>query len=187
MNPSNIPNLLTIARILLVAPIVWLLLDEQFGMALTLFFIAGVSDGLDGFLAKKMHWESWLGTLLDPIADKLLLISSYVTLAWLGFLPTWLVVLVLLRDLIIVTGATAYYFRIEKIEAAPTIVSKLNTLLQILLVLLVIAGQIISTPVGGLIQAMVYIVAVTTAWSGVEYVYTWGRRAQLHTRATRHD
>lgn len=148
-----------------------------------MFFIAGVSDGLDGFLAKKMRWESRLGALLDPVADKLLLISSYLTLAWLGLLPAWLVVLVLLRDLVIVTGATLYHFRIEKVEAAPTIVSKLNTVLQILLVLLVITGQTFSVPVTGLIQAMVYAVAVTTVMSGFDYVFTWGRRARSQGRS----
>lgn len=183
MKARDIPNLLTIARILLVPPIVWLLLQRQFEFALLMFFIAGVSDGLDGFLAKKMRWESRLGALLDPVADKLLLISSYLALAWLGLLPAWLVALVLLRDLVIVTGATLYHFRIEKVEAAPTIVSKLNTVLQILLVLLVITGQTFSVSVTELIQAMVYTVAVTTVLSGYDYVYTWGKRARSQGRS----
>lgn len=183
MKASDIPNLLTIARMLLVPPIVWMLLQRQFELALVLFFIAGFSDGLDGFLAKKMGWESRIGALLDPLADKLMLISCYLALAWLGLLPVWLVVLVLLRDLVIVIGATLYHFRIEKVEAAPTIVSKLNTLLQILLVLLVIAGQIITLDVSALVQAMVYAVAVTTVWSGIDYVFIWGNRARSQGRS----
>ncbi len=183
MKARDIPNLLTVARILLVPPIVWLLLQRQYDFALALFFIAGVSDGLDGFLAKKMRWESRLGEMLDPLADKFLLISSYLALAWLALLPVWLVALVLIRDLIIVTGATFYYFRVEKVGAAPTIVSKLNTLLQILLVFLVITGQTFTLQVSDLIQAMVFAVALTTVWSGVDYIVTWGSRARSQGRA----
>ena len=179
----DIPNLLTFARIVLVPPIVWLLLERQFGWALVVFLIAGISDGLDGLLAKKLNWESRLGALLDPIADKLLLISCYLVLAWLALLPVWIVVLVLLRDLIIVTGATVYHFRIEKVEADPTIVSKLNTVLQILLVLLVIANQALSWRVAELIEVMIYAVAVTTVWSGIDYVFIWGRRARSQSKA----
>lgn len=182
VNRRDIPNLLTFARIVLVPPTVWLLLERHFGWALVLFFIAGVSDGLDGLLAKRFNWTSRLGALLDPLADKLLLISCYLVLAWLGLLPVWLVVLVLLRDLIIVLGATAYHFRIEKLEADPTIVSKLNTVMQILLVLLVISGRAFELEVSELLEIMIYAVAVTTVWSGVDYVITWGRRAQTQGR-----
>ena len=178
MQARDIPNMLTIARIVMVPPILWLLLEREFGWALLVFFVAGVSDGLDGLLAKKFDWTSRLGALLDPIADKLLLMSCYITLAWLGLLPVWLVGLVLLRDLVIVIGATFYHFRIEKLQAAPTLVSKLNTLLQILLVLLVIVSQSQAWRVEPWMKFMIGAVAASTLWSGADYVLTWGRRAQ---------
>lgn len=90
MNRRDIPNIISVFRILLVLPVVWLLLQQQYTMALVLFAIAGVSDALDGFLAKHNGWESRLGTILDPLADKLLLVCSFLTLAWLGLIPFWL-------------------------------------------------------------------------------------------------
>ncbi len=177
LRPRDIPNIITALRILMVPPIVWSLLAQRFDRALLLFFIAGVSDGLDGFLAKQFNWASRLGALLDPLADKLMLLSSYLSLVWLGLLPVWLVVLVLVRDLVIVSGAVAYHFRVEHVEAAPTIVSKLNTLLQILLVLLVIASRAFEWEVDALFTLLVYAVGVSTVWSGVDYVITWSRLA----------
>ncbi len=178
MRTRDIPNLLTAARILLVVPVIWALHLQRFDVALVLFFVAGVTDGLDGFLAKHFGWTSHLGELLDPIADKLLLVSCYLMLAWLGLLPVWLVVLVLLRDLIIVGGATLYHFRVEKLQASPTHVSKLNTLLQILLVLLVITSQALGWDAQALLSALIYAVSVTVLWSGTDYVITWSRRAR---------
>jgi len=180
----DIPNLLTVLRILLVPPIVWSLLAQRFDRALLLFFVAGLSDGLDGYLAKQFDWSSRLGALLDPLADKLMLLSSYLALAWLGLLPVWLVVLVLVRDLVIVGGAVTYHFRVERVDAAPTIISKLNTLLQILLVLLVIAARAFDWEIAAPMQMLVYAVGVSTVWSGVDYVITWSRLARRHGGAS---
>ena len=94
MKPSDIPNLITVVRILLVVPVAWALLQQQYVIALVLFFVAGVSDGLDGFLAKQFNWTSRLGAILDPLADKALLVTCYAALAWVGLLPVWLLVLV---------------------------------------------------------------------------------------------
>ena len=104
MGREDIPNLISVLRIFLSVPVVWMLLEQRFDIALILFAIAGVSDGLDGFLAKHYGWQSRLGGLLDPMADKILLVSSYVSLALLGLIPVWLMLLVILRDLVIVTG-----------------------------------------------------------------------------------
>lgn len=185
LRPRHIPNILTVLRIVLVPPIVWALLAQRFGLALALFFVAGVSDGLDGLLAKQYDWTSRLGALLDPVADKLMLISSYIALGWLALLPVWLVVLVLVRDLVIVTGAVAYHLRVERVDAAPTIVSKLNTLLQILLVLLVIAARALGWEIPALLGALIYAVGVSTVWSGVDYVITWTRLARRHHPAAK--
>jgi cardiolipin synthase len=175
---SDIPNLITVLRILLVAPIAWALLVHRFELALALFFVAGFSDGLDGFLAKHYGWTSRLGALLDPLADKALLVASYAALAWVGLLPVWLLVLVVARDVVIVAGAIAYNFRIERLEAQPTLISKLNTLLQILLVLLVIVQQVFPRVDAVWVQVLVYAVTVSVVWSGLDYVVTWSRRAR---------
>ena len=105
MNARDIPNIISVLRIVLVVPIIVLMLEQQFAAALLLFFVAGLSDGLDGYLAKRNNWGSRLGSILDPLADKLLLISSYVALGWLGLIPVWLVAVVLIRDIVIVSGA----------------------------------------------------------------------------------
>lgn len=178
MKRSDIPNLLTVLRILLVAPVAWALLRHEFALALVLFFIAGVSDGLDGFLAKQYGWTSRLGALLDPLADKALLVACYASLTWIGLLPVWLLTLVVARDVVIVVGAVVYNFRIQRLEAEPTLISKLNTLLQILLVLLVIVRQIVPVIEAHWVSVLIYAVTVSVVWSGLDYVVTWSRRAR---------
>lgn len=176
MRLSLIPNLITVFRFLLVPPIVLLLLRGQFGLALLLFLLAGFSDGLDGFLAKRYGWTTRLGGLLDPLADKLLLVSCYITLGGLGVIPVWLVALVVARDLIILAGAAVYHVRIAALEAEPSVISKINTLAQILLVLIALGGQIGLVPTAWL-GYLVYTVLATTVLSGADYVWTWGWRA----------
>ena len=172
----DIPNIISLLRILLVLPVVWLLLNREYSWALMLFFIAGISDGIDGYLAKRNHWTSRLGSILDPLADKLLLVSSFVTLAWLSILPLWLVAAVLLRDVVIISGAMAYHFVVGRYEMEPSIISKLNTFFQIMLVLsTVFSLGLYSLPPLAL-QTLVYIVLVTTILSGGDYVYTWGKK-----------
>jgi cardiolipin synthase len=174
----DIPNLITGLRILLVAPFLWLLLEEHYGAALLLFVIAGASDALDGFLAKYYGWTSELGGLLDPIADKLLLVGAILVLGWLNELPGWLVALVIGRDLVIVGGAVVYHLRIERFHAAPLPISKLNTLMQLMLVCAVIIHYgLVALPVW-LLAGGIYLTALTTVWSGAAYVWRWGRLAR---------
>ena len=181
MQARDIPNLITFGRIVLVVPVTWALLEGRYTLALVLFFVAGFSDALDGFLAKHYHWTSRLGALLDPLADKALLISCYAALTWNGLLPAWLLVLVVLRDIVIVTGAVIYNYRVEQLEAQPTLVSKLNTVLQIVLVLLVLFHQSTGYGDSQWITWLVYAVTVSIIWSGLDYVITWGRRAREHS------
>lgn len=151
--------------------------EREFGMALILFFVAGISDGIDGYLAKRNHWASRLGSILDPLADKLLLISSFVMLGLLSYLPIWLVVVVLLRDLTIVLGAGVYHLVVGKYEMAPSMISKINTFMQIVLVLgLVFSLGLYALP-AVVINALIYAVLATTLASGVDYVIVWGRKA----------
>ncbi|MGB5305348.1 MAG: CDP-alcohol phosphatidyltransferase family protein [Gammaproteobacteria bacterium] len=177
MNISQLPNIITIFRFLLVPPVVILLLEGQFGSALIVFALAGFSDALDGFLAKQFNWTSRIGALLDPLADKLLLVSTFVTLAWLGLIAPWLVALVILRDLVIVTGAVVYHMCIEHLEAEPSLVSKLNTFAQILLVLVVMFSRVFENIPGFWMDVLTYSVLITVVWSGIDYVWTWSRRA----------
>jgi len=178
VNRRDIPNLITFLRFLLTVPVVYLLLTREFSGALWLFALAGLSDGLDGYLAKRFHWETRLGSMLDPLADKALLVSSFLCLGWLGLLPSWLVAAVILRDLVIVGGALYYHFQVEPLEAEPRLISKLNTLVQILLVILVVcdAGPLPLPEL--LLQGLIWGTFATTLLSGLDYVVVWYRRAR---------
>lgn len=177
MKARDIPNIITIFRFLLVTPVVWAMLEDRFGLALFLFGVAGFSDAVDGYLAKRNNWSSRLGAIMDPLADKLLLVCTFVTLGWLGWIPLWLVVLVILRDLVIISGALFYHYMIEQVTMEPSMVSKLNTFTQILLVLAVMFSRGIQELPYFWIDILMYSVLVTTLWSGLGYVWTWGRRA----------
>ena len=177
MRARDIPNVITVFRFLLVPPVVWALLHERIGLALILFGVAGLSDAVDGYLAKRNNWTSRLGEMMDPLADKLLLVSAFVTLGWLDWLPMWLVALVILRDAVIVAGAITYHFVVEQVTAEPSMLSKLNTFAQILLVLAVIFSRGIEKLPDLWIDVLVYGVMATTISSGFGYVWTWGRRA----------
>ncbi|NOX09472.1 MAG: CDP-alcohol phosphatidyltransferase family protein [Gammaproteobacteria bacterium] len=177
MRARDIPNLITLLRIVLVVPVAWAILQQHYLLAFVLFLLAGVSDALDGFLAKRFAWVSRLGAILDPLADKLLLVTSYLALAEISRVPVWLVLVIIARDLIILLGATLYYHFIARIEAEPTILSKINTLLQIVLVLAVLAGNSIFPIALDWVQELIYAVFATTALSGSEYIWIWGWRA----------
>lgn len=185
MQARQIPNLITGARILLVYPVIHFMLERRFGLALGLFFLAGVSDGLDGFLAKHYHWQSRLGSYLDPLADKLLLVSSFVALAWLGLLPLWLAVAVVLRDAVILAGAVAYYFLRQPFEGQPHWTSKVNTFLQLVLVVAVLFGQGVRPVPEAPLRWLVLAVFVASLVSGTVYVWVWGSRywRETHTAA----
>lgn len=177
---EDIPNLISILRIFISVPVVWMLLEQRFGMALVLFAVAGVSDGLDGYLAKHYGWQSQLGGLLDPLADKVLLVSSYLTLALIGVIPVWLVMLVILRDLVIVTGALVYHFRVMELDARPSLISKFNTFSQIVLVLAVVLDRGLWALPEWSIESLIWLVLATTLASGANYVWVWSRLAIAH-------
>ena len=177
MTLRDIPNIISLLRIVLVIPIVYLLIQREFSYALVLFFIAGISDGLDGYLAKRNNWKSRLGSILDPLADKLLLVFSYFALGWLGEIPLWLVAAVVIRDLVIIVGAISYHEIIGVYDMTPTWMSKTNTFCQIVLVLIVVFSSGAYKLPDDVIDTLVIIVAITTVASGVNYVWVWGRRA----------
>ena len=143
--------------------------------AFILFFIAGVSDGIDGFLARAFNWKSKLGAMLDPIADKLLLTVIFITLAFKGVIPVWLAVLVVLRDIIIIIGAITYHWLTRELTMSPLFSSKINTALQISYVLVLIYHLAIAPVSEKLIYALQVGVAITILISGILYVIVWSR------------
>lgn len=179
---SHIPNAICVLRILLVVPTVYALLHGRFAVALLLVFIAGFSDALDGYLAKRFNWRSRLGGLLDPLADKLLVVSLFVTLAYLGLLPVWLAGVVIGRDLIIVAGGTAFNFLIGPVQPEPSPASKLNTLAQLLCVVGVLANEAGPLDLAPMIMGTGAAVLVTSVVSGMDYVIRWTGKA-LHARS----
>ncbi|MBT7839758.1 MAG: CDP-alcohol phosphatidyltransferase family protein, partial [Candidatus Thioglobus sp.] len=130
MNFSSVPNALSILRIILTVPVVLTLLNHQYFLAMVLFFVAGITDALDGWIAKRYSFETRLGSILDPVADKLLLMSSFITLNVIGLLPLWLLVLVFLRDVMIVSGTVGCFIGAgtpKEELLSPSKLSKFNT------------------------------------------------------------
>ena len=179
MSLNWLPNAISILRIALVVPILTLILEGSFVWALALFWLAGFSDGLDGYLAKRFNWHTRLGALLDPVADKLLVAGLFITLAYTGDIPVWLAATVILRDFVIVAGATAYNFLVRPVQGEPTRISKLNTALQLLFLLFVISRAGFGWPEEITITILGASVLTTVIISGVDYVWSWSRRARL--------
>lgn len=136
----SIPNIITLGRILLVPVIVWAIASNQMAIAFAVFIVAGVSDAVDGFLAKRFNMASELGALLDPLADKALLVSIYIALGTWGAVPRWIVILVVSRDIMIVAAVIVSWLVGKPIPMKPLMVSKLNTLAQVSFAALVLAA-----------------------------------------------
>ena len=176
MSPRYIPNLLTILRFLLIGPVVYLLFDRQYALALFLIVAAVFSDGLDGFLARRFDWRTRLGSILDPLADKALSAALFLSFAWLGIVPVWLVALVLGRDALIVLGGLSYHFLVGPFDMQPSVVSKLNTFVQLLFIVTVLSHAAFDIPFEAVLATGIALVLTTVA-SGVDYVFGWGGRA----------
>jgi cardiolipin synthase len=173
-----IPNAISLLRIVLVAPILYYIVNARYDLALALVIVAGFSDGLDGYLAKTFNWHTRLGALLDPIADKLLVAGAFVTLASKGLIPVWLATLVVTRDVVIVGGAMAYNFLIRPVQGEPTKISKLNTMLELSLVLFVLSRAGYGWPDEITIVVLGAAVLITVIISGTDYVWSWSQRAR---------
>jgi cardiolipin synthase (CMP-forming) len=172
-----IPNALCVLRMLLVVPVAWLLLKQDFQRTIWLFAFAAATDGLDGFLAKRCGWTSELGKILDPLADKILLVGTYITLAVVGLVPTWLAVTVVGRDIVITVGAILYNWMYGYPNGRPTAISKLNTLCQIVFALLIVGSHAIERSPDLAITVLGALVLVTTVVSGLDYVITYAQKA----------
>ncbi len=140
----NIPNLLTLSRILLVPIIVILLIQSSYLKALVVFAVAGITDGLDGFLARVLKQKTVLGAYLDPLADKALILSSFITLSVLGIIPSWLSVIVISRDCIIIIGILILALMDVSFEVRPAFISKVTTTLQLVTIFLALVFKSLS-------------------------------------------
>lgn len=172
----NLPNLITFGRLLTVPVAVYLIMQSAYLPAFLLFLLAGASDALDGYLAKRNNQTTELGAILDPLADKALLVGVYVTLGLQENLPNWLVVLVVFRDVLIVGGVIILFLVRLEVKMRPLIVSKVNTAAQIGLAALVLAELGLQLDIMGLVEAMIYAVGVTTFISGASYMVSWTRQ-----------
>ena len=175
----NIPNFITIARLLLVPLTVWLIISEAYGIAFAAFVVAGISDGVDGYLARRMNQRSELGAYLDPIADKALLVSVYVTLGMAKELPAWLVILVVSRDVLIVGAIILSWLMDKPVRMAPLMVSKVNTVAQIVMAVLVLGAAALGRDFGWLTTGGSLLVGGLTVASGGAYLLTWVRHMAI--------
>ncbi len=202
MNLRQLPNTITVARMLMVPPLLWCLHAGEHVAALWIALTAGFSDALDGWLAKRYGWQTWLGGVLDPVADKLLLDASFVGLWMAGAahgcanaasagcagaaaVPGWLAALVIGRDVVIVAGASAYHFLIGTVTGRPTWLSKVTTVAQIAFVLASLVGLAWRPLQPDASLAAKWLVAALTFASGIDYVVRWSLRARIAWRARR--
>ena len=171
----NIPNFITMGRILAVPVVFWLLVNNEFKVAFFVFAAAGISDAVDGYLAKRFHWETELGAYLDPLADKLLIVSIFVALGVSGLLPSWLVIAVVTRDFLIVLGVLLAWLLGHPVRIKPFIISKANTAAQLVLASLVLADEGFSLGLTDFRLVLVWITGVLTVLSLGAYVVAWLR------------
>jgi cardiolipin synthase len=168
----TIPNLITTLRIILVPIFIIYLINERFLAALTLFVLAGLSDGADGLVARLLNQKSRLGSYLDPLADKFLLIAAFVALSVRGFIPPWLTVTVITRDILILLGVLILFLTKQDIVIKPSILSKLTTCLQLATVFLVLAGKHFHL-FSGIIPIIYIVTGLLTIASGLHYMRSW--------------
>jgi cardiolipin synthase len=171
----TLPNLITVARLLLVPTIVWFIIEGHFVAAFIVFVIAGIGDGVDGFIARQFDLRSRLGAYLDPLADKLLLVSIYLSLTFMSEIPGWLAVIVVSRDLFIIGGVILAWILDRPIEVRPLLVSKVNTAAQIIFAAVVIGDLAFTAGLDAVRDALVIIVGVLTVASAFAYLVDWVR------------
>ena len=171
----TIPNLISVARLVLVPLTIDALLAERYDVAFWLFLIAGVSDGIDGWIARRFDQRSVLGSYLDPLADKALVVSIFVTLAVIAIIPVWLAILVLSRDELIIGAIVLSWGLGRRLPIQPIMVSKANTTAQIAFATMVLFSRAFGWDVGGLWTLGMVLVAGLTIVSGIAYVVDWLR------------
>jgi len=173
----QLPNLICIGRIVLAWPIIVALRNGDYTASMWLFALAALSDGLDGYLAKRFRWTSDLGKLLDPAADKLLLVSVFVSATWLGLVPRWLTAAAVGRDVLIALGALTFRLWFGPLRGRPTLLSKLNTAVQLSYLFCAMAQAAVGVPGRLTLAVLAAITLITTVVSGADYVVVFTRRA----------
>jgi len=169
----NIPNFITLGRVMSVPVIFWLLLTDRTQLAFLIFLCAGISDAVDGYLAKRFDWRTELGAYLDPLADKLLIVSIYIALGVRGELPLWLIIMVVSRDILIVVAVLLSWLMDQPVVIKPLAVSKANTVAQIVLAATVLADDGFGLGLHMLRVALVWITGALTLLSLVAYLKGW--------------
>jgi cardiolipin synthase len=174
---KQLPNLVSLLRLFLIVPFLYCLQSHAYPAAFYLFLFAGITDSIDGWLARQFHCQTYLGRFIDPLADKLLITCSVVSLAMLHQLPWWLVLLIFSRDLTISVGVVVWYYCIEQsFNFTPTKLSKMNTALQIILVGFCLINIAFFQLPNALISTCIFFTATTTTVTFLDYVWTWGQK-----------
>ena len=171
----NIPNSISLLRICLVPLVVWLIITDQIVAAFAVFVLAGLSDAVDGFIAKRYAMKTVLGSYLDPLADKLLLVSIYIALGLLGELPSWLVILIVSRDILIVAGFILSWILDHPFSIDPAFISKINTAIQIVLAAVVLGDMGFNLNLNGIRSALIFVTGTLTLLSASTYLLAWLR------------
>lgn len=172
----HLPNLICLVRLALVWPVLAALAAGNFLLAFGLFMVAGVSDGLDGYLAKRFNWTSELGKFLDPLADKLLLVTVFIEAAWLDLVPWWITAAAVARDVMIGLGALVFRVWFGPLHGRPTMISKINTAAQLLYLISVMLSAAVGFPPHEVLDALALLTLLTIVLSGYRYVATFTRR-----------
>jgi len=183
----NLPNIITLLRLAAVPLTIWLIMENMLLYAFWLFVAAGVSDALDGFIAKRFGMETELGKYLDPLADKALLVTIYISLGYEGYMANWLVILVVFRDIAIVGGALLLETITHSLTMRPLMVSKVNTVLQIVLAAVVLANAGYGLALETTIDTLMILTAFTTVVSGFSYAGTCIRRGNQLERSNERE
>jgi len=173
----HLPNFICLVRIALIWPTIDALYSGRYWAALALVAICAISDGLDGWLAKRFNWTSHMGKILDPLADKLLLVALFLTAAWINLLPWWLTAVVVARDVMIGFGAVIYRLWFGPLHGRPTRVSKINTGMQLAVALAAILGAAAQLTTPEMVTALAILTVLTTVVSGADYLSAFTRRA----------
>lgn len=171
----NLPNLISLMRLLLVPLTVWLILSDAYVWAFATFLTAGISDGIDGYLARRFGWRTRLGAYLDPLADKALVVSVFVTLGLLKLIPAWLVITVVSRDVLIIGAVLLSRLMDHPVRVVPLMVSKVNTVAQIAYLVAALGVAAAGKPLGPLVDVASIPVALLTGLSGAAYLRSWLR------------
>jgi len=173
--PMTIPNIITIGRLIIVPIVIVMIMQQRWAMAFALFVVAGVSDAVDGFIARKFDMRSEFGAYIDPLADKSLLVSIYVTLAIVGAIPSWLAIIVVSRDVMIVAAVLLSWVMSRPVAIKPLIVSKLNTGAQLAFAAYALAANAFGAGLGGFEEIAMVLVATLTIASAGAYLVGWLR------------